>query len=143
MRDDPEFERRRAAAIEWYSNPMFKNTSPDKAYWLGMIAEGEHSGYERGRDEVRKKCMDYLMLVGEELEENGKDLSEDAPIEGALRRRAGWLFSEVAQLLFTDQRSDEFDKRFNILKDEIEKAIGMNIEDAIAEIKELEKNDDE
>ncbi len=111
--------------------------------WEKDDVGGFSRGWDAGKDEVRKKCIEYLLIVGKELAENGEGLSRFEPVEGAIRKRAGWLFHDVAQILFTDQRSDEFDKGFNVLKEKIEEAIGMSIDDAIAEVKELEKDDDE
>lgn len=79
------------------------------------------AGEREGRISERKRIMDLFGEIGRELMNNGKDLAawgESESLEGRARVIAGMCVSDVAQILFTEIRSDEyFEKTDAILRD--------------------------
>jgi len=81
----------------------------------------------RGAIVERKRIMDLFGEVGRELMANGRDVAAyggEERVEGRARLMAGMCVADVAQILFTEIRSEEFHKRADAILRDMREAIG-------------------
>ncbi len=84
------------------------------------------NAYELGAKDQREELMVLFGEMGEELMDNARGLAEfeGEGWESRARMFAGMLVHELSQILYTDARSEAFDKRFREVMRDIKGAIG-------------------